>query len=461
MSIYSLSDLVEGSRLSEDLFSESGELLLTKGITLTKAHIQLLRKRNIFAVYTQEISETEIRRQPAISDENKNWPSSFSVSGKIRYTDKISPIHLELPPEIERIRDQSLKQLIISPPVQTVDADLKRGLMADRPVGVGYKTMLSQMLPSDRNQSYKEAVIDLYMDCLNHLHRFIETILSGQSLDVSQFRELVERLLKVLLKDRAILLSLSSIKSETEAFVYNHSLNVCILSLNIAAALGYNRRQVVLIGIGALLHDIGMFLVPDYIRNKCSPLSRDEFLEIQKHPLTGLHLLGKIRHLPEQVRFMIYQSHEREDGSGYPRHFQGKRIHGFAKIIQAADIFEALTSPRNYRGAYTPFEAMETLIRMTQKGQIAPPYVRALLSYVSLFPVGSIVELSDHRLARIIQANTALPDRPLVSLLTDQQYRILDTREIIHCDLAAQRDISIIRAFSATHLRERELLDGF
>lgn len=444
--------------LSKDLFSESGELLLTQGITLTQSHIKLLRKRNIFVVYTHDIAESALQEQVPDSAASRPPQEPEDLLATIEHAPLI---HIDISPEFESIRAQTLKQLLSDPLVQEIDKAIRSGFLADRPVGVGLKSALSQLLPSERNSQYKEEVSALYVDSLNHLQRFSETILSGQSLDVSYFRKLVEQLLRVMLKDRSILLSLTSVKATSDIFVYNHSLNVCILSMNIATALGYNKRQIILIGMGGLLHDIGMFLVPDSIRNKSASLSEVEFNEIQKHPLTGLHLLSKIRHLPDPIRFMIYQSHEREDGSGYPRHCQSKRIHGYAKVIQIADIFEALTSPRHYRGAFTPFEAMETLIRMTQKGRIARPVVRALLSYVSLFPVGSIVELTDHRLARIIQANTALPDRPLVSILTDQQYGILDSRSMYQCDLSVQRDISIIRAFSASHLQEIDLLDGF
>ncbi len=460
MGKYSLSDFTNGTCLSKDLYSEKGELLLTGGTILTDSHLNLLRKRNIFVVYTHEVCETTSNHNDCASIDPKESLSGSSL--RFDTTDsKPDKNKVELPPEFEQIRNRTLEQLIRTPVTLELDKELRRGLLSDRPVGVAVKTALSQLLPSQRDSAYKEGIASIYLDTISLLQGFSEKILSGESSNILPIREQVELLLKIMLKDRSILLSLAYVKTLGESFIYNHSLNVCILSMNIATALGYNKRQVVLVGMGALLHDIGMFLVPDSIRENNSTLSAEDFREIQKHPVTGLHLLGKIRHLPDPVRFMIYQSHEREDGSGYPRHSRGKRIHGFARIIQTADIFEALTAPRNYRQAYTPFEAMEMLIRMTQKGQIALPVVRALLSYVSLFPVGSIVELSDHRLARIIQANSAVPDRPLVSILTDEEFGLLKRECIYQCDLSVTRNVSIIRAFSATYLSEIDLLDGF
>jgi len=95
-------------------------------------------------------------------------------------------------------------------------------------------------------------------------------------------------------------------------------------------------------------------LIPKKIRFKEGCLTEAEWFEIQKHPILGLHLLEKIDRLPESIPFIAYQTHERENGKGYPTQRSSRLIHKFAKVITIADVFEALSSPRKYREGNIP-----------------------------------------------------------------------------------------------------------
>ncbi|MDD5675827.1 MAG: HD domain-containing protein [Chitinivibrionales bacterium] len=213
--------------------------------------------------------------------------------------------------------------------------------------------------------------------------------------------------------------------------------------------------------MAALFHDVGMMLIPSEIRTKPGKLSIDEWYEVQKHPVLGLHLLEKVSNISDIVSLTAYQTHERENGKGYPKQRPSRFIHRFAKIVQIADVFEALSSPRSYRGAYIPYHAMEMIIKMSRQGLIPGDFVKSFLEYVSLFPVGSIVELSDHRLGKVVKANTTSLSKPTVSILVNEVGRTLAKDQIYQEDLSENTTVQIVKAYTASYLENIGIMDGF
>jgi HD-GYP domain-containing protein (c-di-GMP phosphodiesterase class II) len=112
--------------------------------------------------------------------------------------------------------------------------------------------------------------------------------------------------------------------------------------------------------MGALLHDVGKVSVPLTILNKCGKLDDDEWAVMTRHPVYGVELLEGIE-FPWDVRPMVRHHHERWDGSGYPDRIAGEEIPLEARILTIADIYDALTTTRSYRAAFTHQRAMEIL----------------------------------------------------------------------------------------------------
>jgi HD-GYP domain-containing protein (c-di-GMP phosphodiesterase class II) len=236
---------------------------------------------------------------------------------------------------------------------------------------------------------------------------------------------------------------------------------VCLLSINIAASANYSEKQIIEIGMGALVHDVGMLLIPKEIRFKKGKITEDEWFEIQKHPILGSYLLEKIKSLPKSVPFIAYQVHERENGRGYPKRRHGRLIHRFAKIVQVADFFEAMTSPRSYRKAFTPYEVISSLIKMVQQSLMPQDFTSAFLAYASLFPIGSLVQLNDHRIAKVVHTNSDRLSKPVVSILTDNDGKTLKKDKIYQEDLKDSSALQIIKALHSDYVKGIEIMDGF
>jgi HD-GYP domain-containing protein (c-di-GMP phosphodiesterase class II) len=186
----------------------------------------------------------------------------------------------------------------------------------------------------------------------------------------------------------------------------------------IASQLGVHHSTITEIGLAGMLHDIGMLRVPASIRLASRELTDRELHEIHRHPLHTLDMLSGLRGIPQAVKFVAYQAHERINGEGYPRGRMGRQIHRYAEIVSIADVYSAMTNIRPYRAAMTPYMAAKTILTEGSVEKFDRQLVRAFLDTIALFPIGSRVELSNGSIARVLRANPSLHTRPVVEELT-------------------------------------------
>lgn len=205
-------------------------------------------------------------------------------------------------------------------------------------------------------------------------------------------------------------------QSEDE-YLFDHCVNVALLSVAMASQLGLDRDLVVEIGLGAMLQDIGMLRVPQSIRFAPRELTEREWHEIHRHPLHTLDMIADLRGIPQTVKFIGYQAHERMDGSGYPKRRPGHHLHECAKIVGLANAYAAMTRERPHRPPMSPYAAAKTILQEGAADKFDKRLVRLLLDTISLFPIGSQVNLSGGISARVLRANPGLHTRPVVEEL--------------------------------------------
>ncbi len=148
---------------------------------------------------------------------------------------------------------------------------------------------------------------------------------------------------------------------------FTHSANVSYYCVMLAKAWGItDRDELRRIATGALLHDIGKLDIDEKILKKPGRLNKEEWQVIQQHPTTGLRLLSSHNDLDFAQLMMVYQHHERIDGTGYPVGISKDKIHPWAQLCAIVDIYEALTSHRPYRPALSKSETIEILERQKE-----------------------------------------------------------------------------------------------
>jgi putative nucleotidyltransferase with HDIG domain len=170
--------------------------------------------------------------------------------------------------------------------------------------------------------------------------------------------------------------------------VFTHVVNVSVLGLAFARHLGWPEPETMALGLGALLHDIGMASLPREIWAKTEPLTAREQEEIKTHPLLGVHLLESFGELPEEIFFMTIQHHEGGDGAGYPLGLPEQAIHPWARLLKLLDTYEAMTSIRPWRAPLSSPKALKVL----QHGAGASSGTPALLADFAEFWGGGELE---------------------------------------------------------------------
>ncbi|MEB1808995.1 MAG: HD-GYP domain-containing protein [Bacillaceae bacterium] len=221
-----------------------------------------------------------------------------------------------------------------------------------------------------------------------------------------------------------------------DSYIFTHSLNVTIYTLALALELNYNEKQLMEIGLGAILHDVGKMDIPTEILNKPGKLDYEEFLVIKKHAQAGYELLKDQPNISLLTAHCAYQHHERNDGSGYPRGIKGDEIHPYAKIIGICDVFDAVTSNRVYRRAMLPHEALELLY--SGVGTLYDKeLIEAFQRTIAMYPVGITVGLSDGREGIVVKQNKQLSTRPIIRITkeNDRQVTPYDINLMTHVNV--------------------------
>jgi putative nucleotidyltransferase with HDIG domain len=148
----------------------------------------------------------------------------------------------------------------------------------------------------------------------------------------------------------------------SDTYTHGHCERVASYALEVARALGLDERDQTTIRLGAYLHDLGKVRVPAEILNKPGPLTRSEAEIVQTHPIWGIELLDGIE-FPWDLKPIIRWHHERYDGMGYPDRLRGEEVPLSAQIVGIADVYDALTTARSYRPAFTRAAALAEIER--------------------------------------------------------------------------------------------------
>ncbi|MCL1844210.1 MAG: HD domain-containing protein [Defluviitaleaceae bacterium] len=259
---------------------------------------------------------------------------------------------------------------------------------------------------------------------------------------VENLEGVVGDLLDIIEDDTNGLLHINDLKHFDE-YTYHHSLSVSMLAMTAGRELGLKSDEIFRLGRCAMLHDIGKQLIPKEILNKKGKLTDDEFTKIKNHCVLGAtnlkaNSLGDVE-LWNGVMF----HHEKVNGSGYPKGLKGKDIPVFSKIISVADVYDAITSYRSYRLPMLPSEAFEVI---SKDVGVAFEFevVRAFFSKLDLYPVNTILELSDGRLGIVIDSEGASRLRPTL--------RLWGSTEIINLAAGVSQGLNITGVISPDSL---------
>lgn len=231
-----------------------------------------------------------------------------------------------------------------------------------------------QMMSSELN--VREKALVLRESSMTLVEEIFENPDVNKALD--QSRPVIQQFVQFMEAEPESMAHLISLSGH-DFYTYNHSLDVSIYSLGLAEAVGFSKKDLEEMGIGALFHDIGKRQVSLDILCKKGPLSDVEWAQMQKHPQFGLILLKDNPHASEGVKAACFEHHESWAGNGYPQQLIGDEIHPFARIVAITDTYDAMTTQRSYNVPMKPFEAV-TMMKEKLAGRYDPEMLNAMHS---------------------------------------------------------------------------------
>ena len=248
-----------------------------------------------------------------------------------------------------------------------------------------------------------------------------------QSLDINKARVFLSAAIEVVLENRWALLGLMTGKNYDESSSY-HAVNVAILALLVGTRLGLERQALMALGMGALLHDVGKVRVPRDVLNRATTLSAQDQEILDRHPIHGGDILRDLEGLGRAAAVCALEHHAGNDGSGYPRLAGKPRPHLFSRIVAVADTYDTVTSARRGTQRKLRPDLAMRWIAVGLGSTYDPVVSKVFLRLMGAYPVGSLVELEDKRLALVVRPSESRVERPVVQVIRDG--RLADTVDL-------------------------------
>lgn len=220
-----------------------------------------------------------------------------------------------------------------------------------------------------------------------------------------------DALMKTIVDNDAVAVDISMLKVSDE-YTFKHSVDVATMAMIIGKKYGLSDKELHELGIAGLLHDVGKTKIPLEVLNKPAKLTDEEFALMKQHTLFGFEILKKRNEFPDSIMRGVLQHHEKLNGRGYPLGVSADKIHPYARIIAVADVYDALVTERPYKSGFPKNTAAEMIMAMT--GELELEAMKSFLATIILYPVDSIVQLSNGEKAKVIENTEENTLRPKV-----------------------------------------------
>jgi HD-GYP domain-containing protein (c-di-GMP phosphodiesterase class II) len=284
---------------------------------------------------------------------------------------------------------------------------------------------------------------EIYDNTTKNIQKLLEQAQGTQSLSPEAINLLASEITDSVIRNEYAITILTRIR-HCSTYQWEHATNCAILVCGFALFLGLKRDTVLQITLGALLHDIGVAKIPKGIIEKKEKLTLNEMNVVKKHLAWGHQLCKRDGFTAPIIMDMLINHHERLDGSGYPRGLKKEKLSKLARITAIIDVYDAMTGEKTHAKGQQPIKALRYLLG--QKEKFDQELVQQFIKYLGVHPVGSLVELSNEKLAIVVEGNRKEPLKPKVKVfysLKLQQY--INPKD---CDLVDDpaRIIASIRA---------------
>jgi len=303
--------------------------------------------------------------------------------------------------------------------------------------GDGFDPAALRDLPGDKHN------FDVYLRAIDEYEHLSSSVAQGEEVDRNKIDSMVNLILERIKEGKNEMIQLLLMGGRIERKISASVINVTILSTVMGTVLKFAGHRLIQLATGALLHDIGMVKVPKAILKKKEKLSAEELNQIRTHPIHSYRIVTKELKYPEEIGVVALQHHERWDGQGYPRKLRGEDIALTARIVAVADAYIAMINNRPHRNSVIGYSAMKSVLN-DNGSHFDPKILKVFLESMGIYPIGSVVQLNNSAIGRVVQTHAEAPLRPAVELIVDEFGNRLGEREVI--DLLAKKGVFIVKA---------------
>ena len=237
-----------------------------------------------------------------------------------------------------------------------------------------------------------------------------------KQVDATVARTMVNGLAQAVSQNRTALLALTTLKNY-DNYTFTHMVNVSILTMGQARALGIDGPLLREFGLAALMHDIGKVRTPLEILNKPGKLTDEELAIMQQHPVDGAEILRATPDLPALAPIVAFEHHRRLDGTGYPKIERGSLNLG-TMLCAISDVYDAMRSQRAYQQAF-PSDRILAVLKQKEGRMFDQHLIRRFVQLIGIYPAGNLVRTDTGHLALVRHVHAPDPYRPQVRVLTD------------------------------------------
>lgn len=336
--------------------------------------------------------------------------------------------------------------VLVGANVPIKEADIKRLLKWDiREVETDGEVITAEIAESMKVSTRElDAIIESYNSMLDMKERLVQVhdqaclavskaytaIRNNRVFTTNELEAAVEGIYRILSENRNVFLFMHLVQSNKDT-VTIHAVNSTFYAMLIGIAMKYPKNKLKDLGLGMLMLNSGMIQIPAYIMHKQSDLTDRELTQIKSHPILGYRASKELGNLPEYAALISLQHHEQYDGKGYPKGLKGTEISEQARIASIADNYEALIEKRSYRDKQFFYQAMKNLVSDGAK-KFDPVILRLFISVLSVYPVGSVVQLNRRGTGIVIGTVPSKPLRPIVRLILDESGSRIDDLTIVN-----------------------------
>ncbi len=246
---------------------------------------------------------------------------------------------------------------------------------SDIPLYQDYLLSLAEL--SDPSEEGKIKTIMVRENSKLIIKELLDDPRSGKKIKESKI--MVNNMVDCILKNRDAIYDMLSLRNY-DYYTYTHSVNVAVLSIGLGIAINLKRDDVEKLGTGAMLHDIGKSVISHEILNKQGSLDSNEYIILRNHVIEGEKILRTHKEISKESFDAVLQHHEKLTGKGYPMKLHDSEIKLSGRITAIADCYDALTTRRPYKPAFTPFNALSIVAEET--GDYDPELLRTFIKMI-------------------------------------------------------------------------------